>query len=151
MYDEELIEKGIVIDSHNGIADIAIVDSANCEECSAKILCKPGKDNSFKTLRVDDKFNAAPGDEVTISIEGKKLLATSFLLYGVPLLLFVGGIFAGMHLFELSGLKEVFSFFLGLILISIYFGAIFLHAGKLKMNKVTPQIISIRRKSQILG
>ena len=150
MNGEELIEKGIVVKSHGGTADVVIVDSANCEECSAKILCKPGKDNSSRTIQVDDKFNVVPGDEVSISIEGKKLLAASFLLYGLPLILFLGGIFGGMYLFETPGLNEVFSFSLGLVLITAYFGVVFLRAGKLKISKVTPQIISVRRKSQIV-
>ena len=117
MYTETLTEEGIVKESKNGIATIVISNSDNCEECTAKLYCKPGN-SSERSLTVKDTFGVIVGDRVRVSINGGQILRVSFLIYGVPLILLLAGLFLGMQLFQIH--KELFSTFFAVGLVSIY-------------------------------
>ncbi|HQF41400.1 MAG TPA: SoxR reducing system RseC family protein, partial [Ignavibacteriaceae bacterium] len=84
MFKEELYEEGIVKESKNGFATVIITGSDHCEECTAKLYCKPGNSNE-RSLIVSDPYGAKSGDKVRVSIKGSKLISASFLLYGIPL------------------------------------------------------------------
>ena len=47
---EELIDEGIVIQSQEGIAEVAVLPSENCQECNAKLFCKAGKADTNTAL-----------------------------------------------------------------------------------------------------
>lgn len=117
MYTEELTEEGIVKESKDGIATIVISDSESCKECTAKLYCKPGNSNE-RSLIVKDTFGVNTGDKVRISIRGSQILRVSFLIYGMPLILVLAGLFIGMQVFQIH--KELFSTFLAIGSVSIY-------------------------------
>jgi sigma-E factor negative regulatory protein RseC len=123
MYKEELYEDGIVKEVQDGIAEIVISDSDHCEECSAKIYCKPGSSNQ-RNLTVQDPFGVHPGDKVRVSIRGNKILKVSFLIYGVPLILILAGLFFGIRFFDTN--KELFSSLTALALVIIYISIVLL-------------------------
>ncbi|MEW6196550.1 MAG: SoxR reducing system RseC family protein [Bacteroidota bacterium] len=143
MKDEVLVEEGIVFASANGIAEVSIQQNDNCEECSAKIICKPQKDN-LNIVRVIDPFGVAIGDKVRIEIHGKSLLKASFNLYGLPLILLLVGIFSGSFIFSDINYKELFSFLFGLLLIAIYF-VMTISANKNLHNHNLPKIVFVKR------
>lgn len=117
MYTEKLTEEGIVKESKDGIATIVISNSDNCEECTAKLYCKPGN-SSERSLTVKDTFGVIAGDRVRVSIKGSQILRVSFLIYGMPLILILAGLFFGMQFFQIH--KEIFSTLLAVGLVSIY-------------------------------
>ena len=133
MYKEELYEDGIVKAADDGIAEIVISDSDHCEECSAKVYCKPGSSNE-RSLTVKDPFGVHPGDKVRVTIKGSKILSASFLLYGIPLIILVAGIFMGLQIFTIN--KELYSTLLAIGLISIYSLGFFLYSkqGKIRTS-----------------
>lgn len=137
MYTEELYEEGIVKEAHDGIAEIVISDSEHCQECSAKIYCKPGSSNQ-RCLTVKDPFGAHPGDKVRVVIKGSKILLASFYIYGVPLILLLLGILIGMNLFKTD--KELFSSLSGIGLVSVYAILMSIFSKKSKA-KPYPEII----------
>lgn len=141
MYKEELYEDGIVKEVQDGIAEIVISDSDHCEECSAKVYCKPGSSNE-RSLVVKDPFGVHPGDKVRVTIKGSKILSASFLLYGIPLIILVAGIFIGLQIFTIN--KELFSTILAVGLISIYSLVLYLYNGR-KKTKISsyPEIIFV--------
>lgn len=145
MKDEVLVEVGIVFASANGIAEVSIQQSDNCEECSAKIICKPQKDD-LNIVRAIDPFGAAIGDKVRIEIHGKSLLKASFNLYGLPLILLLVGIFSGSFIFSDLSYKELFSFLFGILLIAIYF-VMTISANKNSHNDNLPKIVFVKRNS----
>lgn len=118
MYNEELIEEGIVKSSKDGMAEIIISNSAHCEECSAKIYCKPNSGDN-RTIVVNDTLGLKPGDFVLISVSGKKIFQTSFFLYGLPLIILILGLFIGFNIFNSQ--KELFSTVLAIALLAVYF------------------------------
>lgn len=136
MYNEELIEEGIVTKSYDGIAEVMIFNSDRCEECSAKIYCKPSN-SSERTLIVRNPLGAKIGDKVRIVIKGSKILSASFLLYGIPLILLIVGISLGYYLFNDN--KELLSTLLSLVLIAIY-SIIFLRISKKNKYSSYPEI-----------
>lgn len=138
MYKEELTEEGIVRESKDGIATVAISNSDYCEDCSAKIYCKPGNTKE-RILTVKDPFGTNKGDNVKISVRGSKILTASLWLYGMPLLLLIVSLIAGMQVFKTN--KEINStlVFLGIVLLYAVIAAL---VGKRKKNnlKYYPEI-----------
>jgi sigma-E factor negative regulatory protein RseC len=131
MYKEELYEEGIVKEAHNGIAEIVISDSDHCQECSVKVYCKPGSSNE-RSLTVKDPFGVHPGDKVRVIIKGSKILSASFMIYGLPLLLLLAGVFIGMHLFNNN--QEIYSSLLGIGAVTLYAVGIMIFSKKEKTN-----------------
>jgi len=139
MYTEELYEEGIVKKAKNGIAVISIQDSDKCKECTAKIYCKPGSSEE-RSLTVRDPHGAHPGDKVRIVIKGSKILRASFLLYGIPLILLLAGIFLGMEVFTIN--KELYSSLAGIGLVVVYSLLLSFFSRKPR-TKAYPEIIFI--------
>ncbi len=148
MYDE-FLEEGIVIESDNGVAEIALISSDNCEECSAKLFCKP-KSDSTKILRAADPFKTKPGDEVRISVAGSTVLKVSFLMYGIPLILFILGIMLGMEYNAGSANAELTSFFTGCLFMGVYFLFLYLFNLSKKAHPILPKITLVKRKPSIV-
>jgi len=145
MMHEEFNEEAIVIESENGIADVALLRTDNCEECSAKIFCKPKADNT-KILRVSDPYGVQPGDEVKIAVAGGIVLKYSFIVYGIPLILLIAGILGGFEFFHNTTSPELFSFLFGVSLTGIYFlGAYFVLKNN-NSDNFMPKITFVRKK-----
>jgi len=140
MFTEELIEEGIVISSSNGFAEVLINKNDNCKDCELNILCKP-KGNNTTTLKVLDPFYTKPGDYIKISINGKSILKTSFFIYGIPLALFLVIVTITYLLFFYSSIKEIISFFIGVIFVFTYI----ILLKKIYPIKLIPKIIYVKR------
>lgn len=144
MNKEILYQEGIVLSCGEKSAEIALLENGACEECTAKLFCKPS-DKNQKTFSVSDPFGVRPGDEVRISISGSSVLKVSFLLYGVPLILLIVSIFAGLSFFQQNALKELLSFLIGLAVTGIYF-FFFLKFSSFKKNAFEkPKIDFVRQ------
>ena len=127
---EELIEHGIVKKSENGLTEIELIGSDNCEECSAKLFCNP-KDDSKKILSINTSSEYRVGEKVELRISGKNILFASLNLYLYPLLILI-----------LSILYSVLS---ALFFVVIYY-VLFFNIGK-KVNSVEPNITLSHLKS----
>ena len=145
MQSENIIEKGIVLSAENGHAEIALLEEGSCEECSAKIFCKPSEKSDSKILEVDDPFGVKPGDEVLIEINGGVILKASFLLYGMPLIMIIIGIVSGMSIFESTSLPELLSFIFGIGLTALYVSGLFLIKKIKHIKPKQPQITFVKR------
>lgn len=117
---EELTEQGIVLKSEKGITEIELLSNENCEECSAKLFCKPRED-SARVLQITDPTKLNKGDKVSISISGKSLLIASFNLYLYPLLILIVSILIGTNIFSNSNQPELYSLAVGIILAMTYY------------------------------
>jgi len=147
MHKEEIIEEGIVLRSNDGIAEVALATGDSCEECTAKIFCKP-QDDTNKVLTAVDPYSTSPGDRVRISIEGKTLFSISVLIYGIPLLLLIVGVVIGLNLFKGSSLSELYSFLFSLGLIGIYFLAFYNISIRYFKDKAMPRIIQVNSSEE---
>jgi sigma-E factor negative regulatory protein RseC len=143
MKDEILVEEGIVLSASDGIVEVSLSKSDNCDTCSAKIICKPG-DSEKKVLKVLDPFGVLPGDIVKISIQGADVLKASFILYGLPLVILIAGIFSGLSLFSGNEQQELFSFLFSLGLVAVYY--LFVKSLQNKRGKENlPKIVFVKR------
>lgn len=149
MSTEQIIEDGIVIESDKGIAEIALIENDNCEECSARLLCKPRESSSTKILKAADPFGALPGDEVRVSVDGKAILGATSALYGAPLLIIIVSILFGMEFFAETTQPELYSFLSGFGLMAVYFAGLYLISFLRKNTSVIPKIVFVKRKSQL--
>lgn len=139
MNGEQLHEKGIVLEVSEGKAKVQLITSASCEECSAKVFCKP-KDENSNVLEVIDPIGVRQGDEVTINIEGSDLVKVSLKLYGIPLILLVAGIIIGLALFENN---DLFAFLLGAGITAFYYLVLFILSKK-SSKEILPKIILVK-------
>ena len=144
MYNEELTEEGIVKELKDGIATVVISNSDNCEECTAKLYCKPGNTKQ-RSLTVNDPLGVNVGDSVKVSIKGSQILRVSFLIYGMPLILILAGLFLGMQVFQIN--KELFSTLFAVGLVLAYTSIILLVDKKKKHDiRSYSQIVFVNRK-----
>ncbi len=144
MYNEVLIEEGIVVSTEKGFAEISLTKNQNCNDCSAKIICKPG-DSESQIIKVSDPYGTTAGDIVRISIEGTAILKSTFLLYGLPLLLLVITVLVMNIFMKNVRLIELFSFLAGIVVISFYY-LIFFYIKPSHQKLMIPKIISFTRQ-----
>jgi len=143
MTTETLIEEGVVLESREGKAVVALVRGNNCHTCGAKPFCKP-EDADKNKLSVLDPYGTSPGDTVKISVEGKTIVRASFTLYGLPLLILISSIVVGLHFFTPSPFAEGYAFLTGIFLTAIYYIGLFKIASKRNMSTF-PKIIFVKR------
>ncbi|MFA8342152.1 MAG: SoxR reducing system RseC family protein [Rhodothermaceae bacterium] len=138
---EEVFEEGFVVSIEEGYAHIDVTEGGDCEACNARAFCKP-KDDS-RLLTVVDPLGVKPGDKIRFKIGGSTLFKASLLLYGVPLIILVGGILTGMELFSELPKTEAYAFLLGAVSTALYYGIIFLYGKIFKQDNSMPVIASI--------
>jgi sigma-E factor negative regulatory protein RseC len=138
MTQEDYLEEGVVLRLESGRAVVMLTGSDRCEECSLHDHCKPS--SSGRSLLAADPLGVQPGDKVQVIIQGKNILLATVLLYGIPLVLLLVGIFTGMALFKSN--IELYSSLLGLSLMGVYALTLYLRS-KLGLNQdhLAPRIV----------
>ncbi len=145
MQKEKIIEKGIVLSASDGTARIMLDESGKCEECSAKIFCKPAGSIDAKILEVEDSYGVKAGDKVDIEVIGSDIFKASVMLYGIPMIILIVGILLGMSIFSGLSLKELFAFLFASGLTLVY-AVILLVLNKLKpLKQNLPKITSVTK------
>jgi positive regulator of sigma E activity len=81
-------ERGVVIESVGGKAQVRIERSESCEGCHGCLYAETGK---YMVAEAVDRLGVSPGDVVKLSTENASPLTAALLLFGLPLaMLFVG-------------------------------------------------------------
>ncbi|MGK9369297.1 SoxR reducing system RseC family protein [Melioribacter sp. Ez-97] len=143
MKEEILIEEGIVSRSLGKFSEVILENVAECEECSARLICKPrGGDTKIVVAR--DPFGTEPGEKVKIAVSGSAILKSVFLLYGLPLLVFIISLTAAYSLKFLFPGDELKSFVFAILITGFYY-ALFSFASKKFIHFSNPRIISVSR------
>ena len=135
---ELITETGVVTNKDGVILEVTLEENEYCEDCSAKIFCKPKSDKK-KSVLVKDTIGCEVGDTVQFSLKGSSLFLVSFKFYGIPLGLMVISILLGNFLF---GGNELYSIMLSLSVVVIYFVVMFfvLRSSKVE-EKGMPQTV----------
>lgn len=101
-------------------------------------------DGEANTVEVQDPLGAQAGDLVRFVIRGEVMFRVAGLLYGIPLLLILAGVFVGMYVFDPGLLpRELWSFVLGLGCAALYYLVFFLAGGGNSATNM-PSIVFIR-------
>jgi sigma-E factor negative regulatory protein RseC len=148
MRGEDIYEEGIVLSAEGGRATIAVAVGEACEDCSAKIFCATGESKQ-NTVIARDPFGVHTGDQVRIVVHGEDMFRAAFLLYGIPLLLILGGVLVGTYLYD-PGLmvNELWSFVLGIGSAVIYYLLFFLRRGEARDDDMMPDIVFVKERSE---
>jgi sigma-E factor negative regulatory protein RseC len=96
-------EKGIVIQSTGGRAQVRIDRTESCEGCHG---CLYQADGHFMVADAVDRVGAEQGDRVRIETEGPSPVSASLLVFGVPLALLFAGYAAGAALAPAVGAPQ---------------------------------------------
>jgi positive regulator of sigma E activity len=113
-------DRGFVVSSEKGFAQVEVDCLEACKGCSAKSLCT-GNDKSKGTLSVRNPIKARSGDEVKIDVPERTYNLGLIIIFGTLLASSLLGMFIGVFLSEIfsfpspeSGLVGLFSgLFLG--------------------------------------
>lgn len=130
---EIFIEEGIVASVKGGITEINIIPKDNCEECSAKIICKTSSDESH-ILKIKSLGIEKAGDRVKIEVPASNILFDSLIMYLIPMLILIIGIFAGYELFTGLVMVELYSFVFAIGIVAGYYLLLFLNAKRTKLS-----------------
>lgn len=95
---------GEVITVENDIAIIKVRKHAACHQCGRCSISITGGEPLDPVVEVENIVGARVGQIVKITVESKKLLFASFVVYLVPVLFLILGIALGPWLVEVSGL-----------------------------------------------
>lgn len=114
---ELITETGVVTNKNGNIIEVTLAENEYCEDCSAKIFCKPKSDKK-KSVLVRDTIGCEIGDTVQFSLKGSSLFFVSFKFYGIPLIIMVAGILIGNYLFYGN---ELYTILLSMSVVTVYF------------------------------
>lgn len=111
-----MVEFGKVVDKKGNILKIELNPTSTCKICG---LCHSEGTYNFY-LDALDNCNAKVGETVVIEIERKKYYKALFLIYGLPLILFIIGVILG-YLFnpKIHFDPQLFGLILGFLLMAL--------------------------------
>lgn len=90
-------EIGKIIELKDNIALIEITPTSACSHCGQANLCNPSGKNK-KVIELPNKINAQVGDWVKVETKEKNRILSMLLVLGLPIILFVIGVFIGAHI-----------------------------------------------------
>jgi sigma-E factor negative regulatory protein RseC len=118
---QEIIkEKGVVKGFDGSTVEVIMKSSEECEECTAKIYCKPTSE-SKNLLSIPCKDELIIGDLVEVAIKGKTVFLFSLFFYGIPLLILIATILFGVFFLTDVHNIEFYSFVISLLLLAVYY------------------------------
>ncbi len=119
LHGENLEEEGVVLAVEPAAADapasarVRLLAGEHCEGCPASAMCRP-ETGDRRIMEVADPLGVAVGDRVRVTVPGGAVLRASFLVYGLPLLLLLLGVWLGTRIWAPEvALRDLWSFLLG--------------------------------------
>ncbi len=115
---------GVVTQVRDSYAELAVkrvsACGENCKGCSASCDIEP------HTISVPDTLNVRVGDYVELRSDSRKVLKYIFMIYGIPFVFLMVGIFLGSYLLKSYnvGQYEVFSVVIGIVMLLIGLGIV---------------------------
>jgi len=137
------VEKnGFVISVVGDIAHVSVIRPSECgDKCSS---CSGSCNVQSMVVQVSNTLSAHVGDRVELSMQSAQLVKLSFLLYTVPLLCFVLGVFIGYAQAEANGLSGDF-IGLGAGFLSMILSYIGVNTIMKRMTKASDSILTMVR------
>ena len=81
-------EEGMVVETLDGTAKVAILKKSACESCAASGVCHPG-DQEY--MEASNPLGAKQGQKVKVVVAPQVYLKASIVLYGGPMAALIGG------------------------------------------------------------
>ena len=141
-----MIEKGIVTKIKGGEATVSFVPSESCTSCKG---CACGKDGKTMIMQVKTDRDVAPGDIVTIEVNSRALLSSAFIVFVLPLIVFITGILSAAPLFRRMNINidgNTAGIFVGLTLMLLTFALVFIfERRRSRVSALSPRIIAVEK------
>ncbi len=80
-------EEGVVMETHDGLAKVAVLAKSACEKCAASGVCHPQGEDSF--LEATNPLGAKKGQKVKVVLAPQLYLKASIIIYGIPMAVFI--------------------------------------------------------------
>ncbi|MFC2141276.1 SoxR reducing system RseC family protein [Acidobacteriota bacterium] len=138
-------EEGTITKVVEDKAWVRVRRSAMCDVCNCKSACSIIGSSESMEAEALNTANGKEGDRVRIKIPSRALWKISFILYMIPVIFLISGIFIGMKLAKNYSLEpELGALLLGVVGCILSFFPIKLFAKQVRKNKeYTPEIIKI--------
>jgi sigma-E factor negative regulatory protein RseC len=137
-------EEGIVSETADGMAKVAITKKSSCEKCAASGMCHPGDEDLMEAA---NPLGAQKGQKVKVVIAPQMYLKASIILYGIPMAVFIAAAIGGKNLAIGTGSEahsDLWAFVAGTIALVISFLFIRAYNNKVeKTQKYKPVIVEI--------
>jgi sigma-E factor negative regulatory protein RseC len=132
-------ETGTVVEVRDRIALVSTVAKGACHSCSARGICHLGE-NQTMVAEAWNSLGAGVGDTVRIRLSSRSVLGAAFLLYGVPLAVFLLGVILGQSLTH----HQVWAVVIGLVGMVMAYGGIWILDRRFsKEEKMRPEIVAV--------
>lgn len=111
-----MYKKGVVLSSENGEIKVKIISETEgfCDKCSIRGICNQKEDERIITLKYKKSITA--GSEVLIKLNEGASISLSFLIFILPLMIFISSFLALKNFFN-DGISAAFS----IAILVIYF------------------------------
>lgn len=142
-----MIQQALVISTNDKIATVKVQRHSSCKSCGA---CQMGSGSKTIEVKTINKIAAVVGDFVEIEVPTHKVMKASFLMYIIPILTLILGLYIGGLMGESQGInRDLASGIMGLLMMVTTFGAIRLYDRRIQDNKdYSPEIIKIIDESE---
>lgn len=128
-----MTEQGVVKELKGQFAVVQMQKHAACAGCNA---CKKGSSDNDIFIEAENPINASVGDKVEVDLEAPNLLTAAIIVYMIPLLALLIGVFIGYKMGS-----DMMSAILGVVFMAATFGMIKLKDKVMKdSKKFTPVI-----------
>jgi len=98
------VDTGIVVSRQGSFVRVVVQSREACDSCALARFCTSTREPG-STLTANCTIDVSPGDRVEISLDDSLILKVSAIMYGVPLLAFLAGVFGGYGFSMLAGLR----------------------------------------------
>jgi len=119
-----LEEEGIVVDLTDDRAIVAVTGGSACDKCPSATVCKG--DGDQRTITAMNPVRATVGSKVRVVMHSQMYLKGVVIVYGLPMVLFIGGSVLGKYLADhyfQAWNGDLFAAGVGTTLLVISFGA----------------------------
>ncbi len=142
-------ECGLVTETKDSMALVETDPVSFCMSCASRDSCPTGSNPRTKKLWMENSLGAGSGDRVYFYVPGGGVIASSFLIYVLPLVLLFTGIVAGTIMHAHLGVDvEAAAGLFGIIGFGISFIIIRVVSGKLlNREKYMPKMLEIESSS----
>lgn len=133
-------EKGQVIGFKNKRLVVKMERTEACAKCRA---CIAGMSKKDMILEAENRCGANIDDWVELVLENNGFMQAVLIMYGIPFIAFVAGMFISYFMFNLG---DIISFFVGVICIGISFFWIKSQEKRWESRKYLPIAVKITEK-----
>jgi sigma-E factor negative regulatory protein RseC len=140
---------GLVVEVKDDKAVVAVQRHDVCAKCGG---CGAAVSGSGEThLEALNKVNAAVGQTVMISSDTAQVLKASFMVYMVPLLFLLAGLYIGQQLDGILGYVARLDIILGITLLLISYLLVRIYDRKLSRRRILATVIEILHDEPYTG